>query len=125
MAKLRSTPNIDFDGAVINIFPDISKETLDRCRALKSLLDQLRGDGITYRWGFPTCLIATKNGRSFMLRFPEELSAFLQELNLPQMELPGWQNPIPNFKAPLASQWWKTPSKQKRTATPGSSQKNG
>lgn len=125
MTKLRSTPNIDFDGAVLNIYPDISKETLDRRRALKPLLDHLRGDGITYKWGFPASLIATKNGRSCTLRFPEELPTFLHDLNLQPMELPGWQNPIPTFSAPQASQWQKTPFKQKRASIPGSSQKNG
>lgn len=125
MVKLRSTPNIDFDGAVINTFPDLSKKTLDRHRALKPLLDQLRTDGVTHRWGFPSCLIATKNGRSFTLRFPEELPTFLHELNMPLLELPGWQDPIPMFSVPLDPQWQKTPSKKKRTATPGSSQKNG
>lgn len=69
MTKLRSTPYIGFDG-VVNIFPDLSQETLDRRRALKPLLAQLRADGVTYRWGFPACLIATKNGRSFTLLVP-------------------------------------------------------
>lgn len=100
MTKLQNTPNIDFDGSTLNIYPDISKETLDCRRALKPLLEQLRGDGITYRWGFPACLIATKNGGSFTLRFPEEHCAFLQDLNLPHMELPVWQNPIPTFSVP-------------------------
>lgn len=45
MINLRSTPSIDFDGAVLNIYSDISKETLDQRRALKPLLNQLRGDG--------------------------------------------------------------------------------
>lgn len=102
MSKLRNTPNIDFDGATLNILPDIS-ETLDHPRALKPLLGQLKGDGATYRWGFPACLIATKNDRSSTLRFPEELPAFLQDMNLPHMELPGWQNPTPTFSAPRTS----------------------
>lgn len=42
MTKLQNIPNIDFDGAIINIFPDISKQTLDRRRALKPLVDQLQ-----------------------------------------------------------------------------------
>lgn len=125
MTKLWNTPNIDFDRAVINIFPDLSKETLDHRRALKPLLDQLRTDGITYRWGFPACLIATKNGCSFTLRFPEELSTFLQDLNLPPVELPRWQGPIPRFSVSLEPQWWKTPSKKKRTLIPGFSQEHG
>lgn len=109
MVKLQSTPNIDFDGAVINISPDLSKETLDRRRALKPLLDQLKMDGVTYKWGFPSCLITTKNGRSFMLQFPEDLPTFLHDLNMPPLELLGW----------------KTPSKKRHTATLGFSQKNG
>lgn len=125
MMKMRGLPNIDFDGATITIFPDISKDTLDRRRALKPLLDLLRTDGITYRWGFPACLIATKNGRSHTLRFPEELTTFLQALNLPPLELPGWQNSIPKFSNLTDSVWRKTPSKASRSSLPGSAQKNG
>lgn len=88
MIKLRGTPNIDFDG----VFPDLTKETLERRRALKPLLDQLRGDGATYRWGFPACLIATKDGRSSTLRFPEDLPAFSHEIGIP-----GWHDLIPDF----------------------------
>lgn len=125
MMKMRGLPNVDFDGAVITIFPDLSKETLDRRRALKPLLDHLRSDGITYRWGFPACLIATKNGRSHTLRFPEELPTFLQDLNLPSMELPGWQDPVPKFLSLPDPPWRKTPSKKRRTSLPGSAQKHG
>ena len=125
MIKLRNTPNIDFDGAILQIFPDISKETLDRRRAQKPLLERLRSDGTTYRWGFPASLIATKNGRSSTLRFPEELPTFLQDLHLPHMELPGWQNPIPTFSALRSSQWQKTPAKLRKVSTPSSSKKNG
>lgn len=41
MIKLRGVPNIDFEGATLNIFPDLSKETLEHRRALRPLLDQL------------------------------------------------------------------------------------
>lgn len=125
MIKMRGIPNIDFDGATISIYPDLSKDTLDRRRALKPLLDNLRSDGITYRWGFPACLIATKNGRSHTLRFPEELPTFMQDLHLSPMELPGWQDSIPKFSCPMDSVWKKTPSKMSRTSLPGSAQTQG
>lgn len=125
MIKLRNMQDIDFDGAKLHIFPDLSKATLDRRRVLKPLLERLQSEGITYRWGFPACLIATKSGRSSTLRFPEDLPIFLQELNIQHFELPGWQDPIPIFKYTLAAQWKKTPSKKKVATTPSSSKKNG
>lgn len=125
MINLQGTPNIDFDGTTLNIFPDLSKETLERRRALKPLLDQLRGIGATYRWGFPACLIATKDGRSSTLRFPEDLPAFSREIGIPLVDLTGWHDLIPDFSTPLDPMWRDTPLKKKRNTTPGSSQKNG
>lgn len=89
MVKLRSILAIDLDEAVLNIYPDLSKETLERGRALRPLLNQIQSDGATYKWGFPLCLIATKNGRSSNLRFLEDLQAFCNDLNITPMELPG------------------------------------
>lgn len=125
MIKLWDTPNIDFDGATLNIFPDLSKETLERRRVLNLLLDQLRGDGATYKWGFPACLIASKNGHSSTLRFPEDLPAFFCEIGTPPIDLPGLQDMIPDFSTPLDPMWRSTPLKKKRTDAPGSSQKIG
>ncbi|PIO31496.1 hypothetical protein AB205_0176850, partial [Aquarana catesbeiana] len=119
MTKMRGLPNIDFDGATITIYPDLSKDTLDRRRTLKPLLDHLRSDGITYRWGFPACLIATKKGRSHTLRFPEELPTFLQDLHLSPIELPGWQDPIPKFSCPMDSSLEKDPLKQRASLPSG------
>lgn len=116
---------IDFDGADINIFPDLFKETLESRRALKPPLDQLRANGATYRWGFPSCFLATKNGSTSTLQFPEDLPASFHKISMPPVELPSWQDPIPVFSVPLEPQWRKTPSKKKRTATPGAAQKNG
>lgn len=49
MRKARETASLDFDGASLSFFPDLTKETLDHCRALKPLTEKLRVASINYR----------------------------------------------------------------------------
>ena len=89
--KLRGQPPIVLDGMELQIFSDLSAETLARRRALKPLLKQMIDLNIRYTWGHPACLIGTKDGRSATLRFPEELEEFCKKLDIQMPDLPGWE----------------------------------
>lgn len=82
--------NIDFDGAQITLLPDVSRRTLQMRRCLKPLLEKFGDQGITYKWGHPFHLIARKGGRTYTLRHPADVPAFLSSLRLPLMSLPNW-----------------------------------
>ena len=75
--KLRGQSPIVFEGIELQIFSDLSAETLARRRALKPLLKQMIDLNIKYTWGHPACLIGTKDGRSTILKFPEDLDCLL------------------------------------------------
>lgn len=82
--------HVDFDGAQINLLPDVSRRTLQMRRCMKPLLEKFGEQGITYKWGHPFHLIARKEGRTYTLRHPSDVPAFLSSLGLPLMSLPNW-----------------------------------
>lgn len=55
MEKVRGLTRISFEGTDLQIFMDLSRDTLTR-RLLKPLTEQMRTSNISYRWGFPACL---------------------------------------------------------------------
>lgn len=62
MFKVSEIHHVDFDGANLTFFPDLCRCTLMQCLALKPLLEVLQDAQLTYRWGFPFSLSATKDG---------------------------------------------------------------
>lgn len=110
---------MEFDGVTLSFFPDLARETLERRRALKPLTEKLREASIAYRWGFPSALIAKRDWKTAILRFPEDLEAFCMDLNIVPPELPGWQDRIPSPSARSDGHWQKV-SKKRRSATLGS-----
>lgn len=90
LRKARSTTKLSHNGAEIRLFQDLSTITLQRRRELRPLLDVLRTKGIPYRWKFPFCLSASSQGRSALLRVPEDLRYFCDTLDIPFMEIPEW-----------------------------------
>lgn len=80
-------------GSEIKIFQDLSPITLQKRRDLRPLLDLLRSRSITYKWKFPFCLSASHQGRTALLRSPDDIRSFCDTLNLPLIALPEWGNP--------------------------------
>lgn len=80
--KLRGKTPLQFEGAKIQVFVDLAKDTLVRRRHLKPLLEQMIKQNVKYSWGFLACLLGSKDGRSARLRFPEELGEFCGKLGL-------------------------------------------
>ncbi|CAH2248775.1 Hypothetical predicted protein [Pelobates cultripes] len=52
------------------IMADLSAATLRRRRDFNQVTTELRNHGICYRWGFPTKIIITKNGKSTYFASP-------------------------------------------------------
>ncbi|CAH2299246.1 Hypothetical predicted protein [Pelobates cultripes] len=63
---------------------DISPATLRRRREYTQTTTTLRNHGIRYRWGFPTKLILTKNGKTTIISTPEEGSQLIEKWGLLQ-----------------------------------------
>lgn len=59
---MRNGASIEFNGTKLLIFTDLSPKTLAHRRTLKPLISQLQAKNISYRWGFPACLIAINQG---------------------------------------------------------------
>lgn len=62
MVKLRGKTPLQYEEARILVFADLAKDTLVRRCHLKPLLDQMRKQNIKYTWGFPACLLGSKDG---------------------------------------------------------------
>lgn len=90
MYAARLKNSILYEGATVQFFQDLSKFTLDRRRALKPLVEQLRKSNLQYRWKFPFQLQAQKEGHTAIFKGLEDLPQFLSILNLPAIELPDW-----------------------------------
>lgn len=75
------------NGTEICLFQDLSSITLQSRRELRPILSVLHTKGIPYRWKFPFCLSASSQGRTALLRVPEDLS---HTLEIPLTEVPKW-----------------------------------
>lgn len=93
MTQVRGLRHVDFDGAKLSFFPDLSRRTLMQHRALKPLLAALQDGQLPYRWGFPFSLSATKDGKQSTLRSKADLPHFLESLGLPQVDIPDRRYP--------------------------------
>lgn len=111
MRKSRTLTTLTWQGAPIQLFPDLSWHTLQKRRCLQPLLSLLRDNNITYRWGYPFSLTARKDGVSSTLRIPEDLPTFCWALHISCPRLPGWE-PLPTHPS-APSTWTKvTPGKR-------------
>lgn len=87
-----------FQGSMIKIYQDLSNISLKRRSELRPLLDILRARSIIYRWKFPFGLSASHQGRTALLRVPEDLEHFCFNLDIPPVALPDWYS---DFRLPM------------------------
>ncbi|XP_066451070.1 uncharacterized protein [Eleutherodactylus coqui] len=73
----------------IKLFIDLSQATLQNRRKYRNITQILRDNKILYKWGFPTKLIITKNGKTYVVQKPEEGLQLLSRWDL----APGNPNP--------------------------------
>lgn len=91
-----NTDRIDFDGAELRIFPDVSRATLQRRAMLKPLLERLQWAVLQYRWGFPLQLTMRKERASFILRHHADLPDLFLFLNMEPFHIPDWLKQLPS-----------------------------
>lgn len=91
MRTVRDMSVIEFEGNEIALFPDLTRPILRHHRMVCPLLENMRRLYVRYRWGFPFCLIATRDGKTTILRKKDDLKLFLNILNLPPMDFPDWR----------------------------------
>lgn len=95
MRKARVTKPILYEDTPVQIFPALSRITLQKRRLLQPLLHTLQENYITYRWDFSFSLSATHNGKTMVPQVPEDLRMFCEILEIPTPELPGWDIILP------------------------------
>ena len=88
--KMRSRPELKYDGEDIQIFPDLAKETINRKRILRPMVEILKKKDIQYFWNFPAGLGVRRDGRTVLLRYPEETKDFCEAVKIPLIDIPGW-----------------------------------
>lgn len=87
---------VDFDGAHISIYPDVSRATLMRRAMLKPLLEVLCRVNLPYRWGFPIQLTIREGSEAFTLRRHAELLDLFDFLEMEPIPLQDWLSPLLN-----------------------------
>lgn len=76
MSKAKAQCTIDYAGSPLQLYPDLLWVTLQKRRHVKPLLLLLTDNGISYRWGFPFALLASKNGCTAVLHTFDDLPSF-------------------------------------------------
>lgn len=89
--------DVEFDGASIQIMPDLSRATLQRRAMLKPVLELAQCAGVTYLWGYPISVTFKKRSQFFTLRSHAELPALFDFLETDPVTVPDWLQLIPRF----------------------------
>lgn len=90
LRKARTKAPLKYKDADVRLCQDLSNITLQRRKELHPLLEVLRNKGIQYIWKYPFGLSASTQGRSALLRVPEDLRHFCDMLEIPYTEVPKW-----------------------------------
>lgn len=104
---------LSHQGAPIQLFQDLCGITLKHRQDLRPLLDVLRDKNIGYKWKFPFCLSASHQGRTALLKVPEDLPCFCDTLGIPLVAVPDWYaayRQIPSPPLPIGLQEHPWPS---------------
>lgn len=109
---------VEFKGAKIQIFNDLSPITLGKRRALRPVTSHLQQHQIPYRWGFPFRLSVNKDGTQHSMRDLQECESFVRNLGLTPMPDEDFQPQIPPSRilSTPAKIW--TPVRQRSRKTP-------
>lgn len=116
MTATRNKHCIEYKGAKLQIFSDLSPITLAKRRDLRPVTMHLQQHQVAYRWGFPFRLSASRDGTQYSMRALHECEAFVRNLGLPPIpeeELPPSPlNTTPGPLQPLTTIW--TPVRRRR-----------
>ncbi|XP_069593107.1 uncharacterized protein [Ranitomeya imitator] len=123
MSKARTRNQIpSFRGTEVQLFPDLSRITLQKRRHLRPLLLILQEHQIKYRWGFPFALTARKDGKSASLRTPADVTSFCTTLEIPAVDIPPWVLHVPGAPPPPV---WSKMGRGRRGARGGGGGRGG
>lgn len=93
MRKAWNLGPVDFFGAPIHLYPDLSRNTLYMRRVVRPLLDLIRQAGATYTWGHPFSIKVTRGGNRFTLSDPDQLPDFFLFIEQDPVEVLNWLDP--------------------------------
>lgn len=107
---------VECEGAMIKILPDLSRATLQRRALLRPALELAKRQGCTYRWGYPLAVTFRRETTSFTLRTPE-LPAFFEFLAAEPISVPDWLAFVPSPRNRLGTDFRRNhqPSRQQRS----------
>lgn len=71
-----------FNGARIQLFPDLSGNTLPRRDILNPLLEKIHDSGATCKWGYPLHLIIKKDIATMYVHSIEDIPLLFEELGI-------------------------------------------
>lgn len=91
----RNRSKVEFKGAKLQIFNDLSSITLAKRRALRPVTSHLQQYQVPYRWGFPFRLSVMKDGSQHSMRDLQECKTFIKNLGLPPIPDEDLQIQIP------------------------------
>ncbi|MEE6469463.1 hypothetical protein FKM82_008633 [Ascaphus truei] len=84
----RVRDNIMFRGETLQVYNDLSKQTVDRRKDMRPLTLLLRDKGIKYKWGFPFKLVINHKGKYLSIRHPDDMEPLAKTLGL-ALDPPG------------------------------------
>uniref|UniRef100_A0A8C5WGA6 LINE-1 type transposase domain-containing protein 1 n=1 Tax=Leptobrachium leishanense TaxID=445787 RepID=A0A8C5WGA6_9ANUR len=80
--KKKRTKPILYDGSPLQLFQDISPDTLRRRRSWKPVADLLRSHNIAFAWGHPFKILAFRNKRTYVLLPHSDPMKFFRALDV-------------------------------------------
>ncbi|CAH2315849.1 Hypothetical predicted protein [Pelobates cultripes] len=90
MRKACDRPTWPFRGMQVSLYNDLSPITLEARRALRPVTTALRDCNIPYKRGFPFALLTRHRNGLVLMRWPEEITRFMEELGLMPVQVTNW-----------------------------------
>lgn len=87
---------VDWKDFKVQIFPDISKNTLAMRRMVKPLLMKINEAGAYYKWGYPFHIVVQKHQETHYVRSPKDLPDIFRFLGVEPVEVPNWLDHLGN-----------------------------
>lgn len=93
MAAAKQNPVVPDDFTCISLYTDISQQTAMNRKKLATLTKILQNNSVAYRWGFPTKLLVTWNGKMFPIHSVDKGIQLFKQWQL----LPAEAHPPPHL----------------------------
>ncbi|CAH2292685.1 Hypothetical predicted protein [Pelobates cultripes] len=90
MKEARTERSWRYKGQTVELYNDLSHQTLQTRRALRPITTLLQEHQIRYRWHFPFALTARKDNIEATIRLPSDVPIFLDTLGLPATPVRDW-----------------------------------